>query len=56
MDTLLDLADKYRTARLIARSIVVVPWLITGWWIVVVCLKKEREKTFPKPGNLYHGN
>lgn len=40
MDKLLDIAKDYRTVRLIAKTIIVIPWLITGWWIVFRCLKR----------------
>jgi len=32
--------NEYRVPRLIIRSIVTLPWLITGWRIVIMCSKK----------------
>jgi len=31
--------EHYRTARLAARTILVIPWQICGWWIVANCLR-----------------
>ena len=42
MDRLLQLSDVFRTARLVLRIIVVIPWLYTGGWIVLSCLKGNR--------------
>jgi hypothetical protein len=39
MDTLLQQMDKFHTARLIAKVLVVIPWQIAGWWIVRRCLR-----------------
>ena len=33
----LQLADDYRTLRLVARILVVIPWQVVGWWIVFRC-------------------
>jgi Gpi18-like mannosyltransferase len=41
MSKLLQSMDLYRSARLIARMVVVIPWLIAGWWMVIRCLRKE---------------
>lgn len=40
MGRLLSLPDAYRTARLVARTIVVLPWQVVGWWVVARCLRK----------------
>ncbi len=40
MVRILDLAENFRTARLIARIIVVIPWQIAGWWIAINCFKR----------------
>jgi len=40
MAQLLRLSDEFYTARLIARVMVVIPWLATGAWIVRACFKK----------------
>ncbi len=37
MDTLLKFGEQFRNARLIIRSVVVIPWLLTGCWIVIYC-------------------
>jgi hypothetical protein len=41
MDGLMRFADHFRFQRLVIRTIVLVPWTIMGWWIVVGCLKKK---------------
>jgi Gpi18-like mannosyltransferase len=42
MDKLLQWADLFRWERLWARMLVVIPWQVAGWWMVVHCLKRER--------------
>jgi Gpi18-like mannosyltransferase len=42
MDKLLQWADMYRWERLWARMLVVIPWQVAGWWMVVHCMRKER--------------
>jgi hypothetical protein len=42
MDRLLQFSDEYRTARLVLRTAVVIPWLIAGGWIVLQCFKGNR--------------
>ncbi len=37
---LLDQGDTYRTARLVARGVVVLPWQAVGWWIVIRLLRR----------------
>jgi hypothetical protein len=51
MVELLRLADEFRTPRLIARILVVIPWQIAGWWIVVTCLNHIRSASHPFNGN-----
>jgi hypothetical protein len=41
MDRLLQLSDVFRTARLVIRTIVVIPWLLTGGWIIIGCFKNK---------------
>ncbi|MDD5672989.1 MAG: glycosyltransferase 87 family protein [Chitinivibrionales bacterium] len=41
MEQLLVLSDRFRDVRIVARTIIVVPWLIAGWWIVIACLKRR---------------
>ena len=41
MTNLLRLAEEFRNIRLIARIVVVVPWLIAGWWIVISCYRRS---------------
>ncbi len=43
MQRLLQLSDVFRTARLAIRTIVVIPWLLIGSWIVVSCMKGIRR-------------
>jgi len=45
MARLLQFADLYRPARLIARMLVVIPWLAAGWWMVVHSLRRGRPVT-----------
>ena len=40
MTQLLRLSDEFYTPRLIARVVVVIPWLATGVWIVRAGFKK----------------
>jgi hypothetical protein len=40
MNDLLKQMEDYRTARLIAKVVVVVPWELAGWWIVFRCFRK----------------
>ncbi len=40
MVKLLQWADLYRSARLVARMVAVIPWLVAGWWMVVRGLRK----------------
>jgi Gpi18-like mannosyltransferase len=47
MNRLLMLMDNYRSARLVARSVVVFIWQIVGWWIVFSCLRKNPELVKP---------
>jgi hypothetical protein len=35
MNTVMAFGNEYRFIRLAARTILVIPWLITGWWIVM---------------------
>jgi hypothetical protein len=41
MQKLLHWSDEYRTLRLGLRTLTVIPWQITGWYVVVVCLRKN---------------
>jgi hypothetical protein len=34
--------DIYRSTRLVARMIVVIPIHVAGWWMVVLCLRKRK--------------
>jgi Gpi18-like mannosyltransferase len=43
MEKLLQRMDVYRSGRLAARMIVVIPWQIIGWWMVVRCLRKTKS-------------
>jgi hypothetical protein len=42
MEPILRWTDQYRFIRLLLRTLLVIPWQITGWWIVVVCLRKKQ--------------
>jgi hypothetical protein len=44
MQTGLDWVGRYSDVTLIARAAVVVAWQVTGWWIVVVCLRGGRAR------------
>lgn len=39
MNSLLQQMDKYLAARLVAKVLVVIPWEVVGWSIVIRCLK-----------------
>jgi hypothetical protein len=39
MGRLLDLAEPLRMARLMARTAVILPWQVVGWWAVAHCLR-----------------
>ena len=41
MANLLKLAEDYRILRLVARTVLVIPWQIAGWWIVITCLRRR---------------
>ena len=40
MKKMLNFMENYRMERLIAKVILVVPWQITGWWIVIRCYRR----------------
>jgi hypothetical protein len=42
MATLQAFFDRFRTARLAARTLSVIPWELAGWWIVVACRRGTR--------------
>lgn len=41
---LLDQADTFRTARLVARAVVVLTWQVVGWWIVIRLLRRPARE------------
>ncbi len=45
MTRLLKVMDEFRTARIIARTATVIPWLIAGWWLTVTLFKKDPSLT-----------
>jgi hypothetical protein len=42
MENILHWLDEYRSLRLFLRSILVIPWQIAGWWIVITCLRRKQ--------------
>ena len=40
MAKVLQWADVFRSARLLARMLVVIPWQVAGWWMVVRTIRK----------------
>ncbi len=42
MEPILRWSDQYRSLRLLLRTLLVIPWQIAGWWIVIVCLRKKQ--------------
>src|SRR4030067_1596580 len=40
MVRILNQVEDFRTVRLISRIIIVIPWQIAGWWIVITCFKR----------------
>jgi Gpi18-like mannosyltransferase len=45
MDTLLKWSAEFSTVRYIIRTVVVVAWLVAGWWIVRECFRKVSESS-----------
>ena len=45
MQGLLNLLEEFRRPRLIARTALVIPWLVVGWWIVVACFTRAPSPT-----------
>lgn len=45
MQGLLNLLEEFRRPRLIARTALVIPWLVVGWWIVVACFTRPPSPT-----------
>ena len=41
MASLLKLSDNFRVFRLVVRTVLVIPWQIAGWWIVITCFKRS---------------
>jgi hypothetical protein len=41
MGSILKGADDFRTARLLIRTALVVPWQIAGWWMVITLFRKS---------------
>jgi hypothetical protein len=56
MDRILQMPDNFRTVRLVIRSIVVVPWLITGGWIVFHCIRKITRLSRKNPALIKEGD
>jgi hypothetical protein len=56
MDRILQMPDNFRTVRLVIRSIVVVPWLITGGWIVFHCIRKITRLSKKNPELIKEGD
>ena len=44
MNGLLKLAGDFETARYVLRTLVVIAWLVSGWWIAITCLKRGPMK------------
>ena len=42
MDDLLNLAVGFNPVRFFLRTLVVIAWLVSGWWIVINCYKTGR--------------
>ena len=43
MEKILLWSDEFRSLRLVARTILVIPWQIAGWWIVFNCLRQKQS-------------
>jgi hypothetical protein len=41
MNDLLARMDDFRSARLVARALSVIPWQVAGWWIVFTCFQSR---------------
>lgn len=44
METVINLQEEYRNFRLVARTALIIPWQVVGWWIVFTCLKRSPSK------------
>ena len=40
MQGLLSWLEMFRSSRLMARTALIIPWQLVGWWTVLVCLKR----------------
>ncbi len=52
METLLSWLEEYRTPRLVARTALIIPWQILGWWIVATCFRNAPSQAAVEGGNL----
>jgi hypothetical protein len=50
MEKLLAVGEEFRTFRLMAKIIVVIPWQFAGWWVVIRCFRAGLAAT-PKYAN-----
>jgi hypothetical protein len=41
MGSILKRMDDFRTARLLIRTALVIPWQIAGWWMVISLFKEQ---------------
>jgi hypothetical protein len=52
MQRLLAFWEEYRTFRLVARTALVVPWQVAGWWMVMTCFKGRRIQSEEMRGDV----
>lgn len=45
MERIIDLQEEYRKFRLVARTALIIPWQLVGWWIVITCFKSTPSET-----------
>lgn len=43
MEKMLKVEENFRTFRLIAKTLTVIPWQIAGWWIVADCFRSNPD-------------
>jgi hypothetical protein len=52
MESILRFAADYRVIRLLARTLLVLPWEVGGWWIAISCFRRARMPSPAAQGQL----
>lgn len=50
MERIINLQENFRSLRLVVRTALIVPWLIAGWWIVLICFRRKPDYPIQTPG------